>query len=235
MLAVGLVLTVVIYGQVRWIGGGAMVSSPQVRLQSGTVGLKSVSDRNWLIGFSTPWSKHSNRVERGILASFRFRSPFYELDRPLSYYSLKEHIPTYSFESVQLYPFLSYSRDLSFVHRLGYAVRVGPVFSLHGGNYTTTATALTNTGRVPFVLYRLGAIRHPMAIPFFRSQFSFSFRFLVHRRFQGIVSPFFQWDIGDRSRSWFRSLPDDPWNVSEGWLRNRKGSFGFLCSVGKKD
>jgi len=215
--------------QLTWLGGGAWGISPPVRASSGGIGLQAYPDHHWQVGVSRPIRGHA--LALGSLASFQFRSFFYELDKPLPYYPLKEHIPAFRLESVQLHPFLEYSQPIARSSHFGLGIRVGPVFSFHGGNHTTIATARAVPDGVPFQLYRLGVYRQPMGIPFFRSQLRGSYWVSVSRGWRWGFHPFVQLDLGDRSRIWYRVVPEDPLHRSEGWLRTGLGAVGLSCAV----
>ncbi len=215
--------------QVQLIAGGAFRSSQRSSSSVGAVGLQVLPDREWSIGVQRKVGFNRAGAALGLLASSRWRSPFYELSKSLTYYPLKPHLATYRFESLQLFPFISISDMRAASSRLGWSVRVGPVFHFHAGNFISTTTARAVPAQTSFVLYRMRMQGHPMGIPFGRAQVGFSVDVLRRSKFTWQLNPFLQTDLGDRSRGWYQVVPDDPLYAAEGNLRNGKWSFGILC------
>lgn len=158
---------------------------------------------------------------------------FYELDAPLPYYPLKSHIPAFRLESVQIYPFISWQGLIPTLPRIGWGMRVGPVFSFHGGDHSTVATARTVPDGVPFELFRLGVYRQPMDIPYLRTQVQLTYRISLQTRWRVGIHPFMQLDLGDLSRVWYRVVPQDPKHSAERWLHTGMGSWGLSCTVNR--
>ena len=217
------------HAQIRWMLGGGYVPSPRTRIEEGSMGLQTKSDRTWSVRIT----KMVNKVKSigwGVQGTFFFRSPFYELDRSLPYYPWKPHLPTYRFDALQVFPYLYYTRSLfKQMKSLTVEARVGPAFVFHEGNALSTTTAYTATDRSPFVLYRLGQDRHPMGIPFLSGQLGVAYTFRVVPRMNVGVHPYVQGQWGDRSRIWYQSTPSDPIHTSRGYIKNSAWSFGFLC------
>ncbi len=229
LLVTGSIGTASVKAQFTWMGGGAWGTSPRGGASNSGVGLQAYRDHHWQLGVSRPLRRPALSI--GLQTTFQFRSFFYELDQPLPYYPLKQHIPAFRLESVQLNPFLAWSRPVARSAHFGWGVLVGPVFSFHGGNHTTVATARAMPTGNPFELYRLGVYRQPIGVPFFRSQLRGSYWVSVSRGWQWGFHPFVQLDIGDRSRIWYRVVPGDPIHSSEGWLRAGTGAVGLSCTI----
>lgn len=215
--------------QLDWIGGGGWRSSSRLVQISGRIGLQALPDREYTIGMERSGRRGLRRVGFGWLGTVRFRSSFYELDKPLSYYPLKPHLPTRRLESAQLFSFISLRGNLFGFGRLGWRLLAGPVLHFHSGNYLSTTTAMSFTGGVPFVLYRLGVHPHPLSIPYWRTQFSGSLRIWKRSSTEGFIDPFVSIDLGDRSNIRYQAVPDDGMNSSEGILKNGRWAIGLLC------
>ena len=225
----GLLFTGHVNAQVRWMLGGGICSPPRSEVAAGQYGLQTMSDRTWQVGIAFP-SKKETGLAWGVMGSVVLRSPFYELDRALPYYPWKPHLSTYRLESIQLFPYFSFSRPLiKRTASLVWEVRVGPVFQFHEGSAISTTTAYKRTDRSSFILYRLGLDRNPMAIPFLRAQVGLRYSFQLGDRVRVGIQPYGQWQWGDRSRIWYQSTPQDPIHASSGHIKNRAWSFGFQC------
>jgi len=220
--------------QTRWYGGGAWRSSHRSERISGSVGLQAVPDREWMIGFDRRTRMTGLAIDWGCLSTLRLHSPFYELDHSLPYYPIKSHLPTHRFESVQVFSFIGIERALMGSERIHSVFRLGPVFSVHGGNFLSTTTAWSVTDQRSFILYRLGVRPHPLGIPFWRLQGGVCVKWGERRRLAGSVQLVMSYDIGDRSQVMYQTVPQDAIHVSEGWLRKQRCSFGLLCGLGKK-
>ena len=219
------------FAQLDWIAGGGWRSSSPAVSYSGNIGLQSLSDREWTFGMERSSRRGSRKFGIGSLATLRFRSPFYELDKPLSYYALKTHLPTYRLESAQLFSFVSLRGGVLGSGRLGWRLRTGPVLQFHSGNYLSTTTAISpSTGSV-FVLYQLGIQAHPVGIPYWRTQIIGSIRIWKRSLNAIYIEPFASLDLGDRSEIRYLALPDDSINISEGTMKNGKWLLGLLCRI----
>ncbi|MFM7672183.1 MAG: hypothetical protein ACKO6Q_06290 [Bacteroidota bacterium] len=213
--------------QVSWMAGGGFRSFPRSGHLPNVVGLASVPDRDWHLGVSTSWRRKINR-QSGLLFSLRLRSPFFELDAALPYYPLKRHMPAYRVESFTLNPFVGVSGTLDRSERIGWVVRVGPVFEFHSGNFLSTTTARTIPGQSSFILYQLYVRRHPLGIPYGRVQAEWSYLFLKRRSINWRLKPFLQLDFGDRSQIRYVALPNDPIRRSES---RGNGNYRFRCTA----
>ena len=163
------------------------------------------------------------------------RSPFYELDRALPYYPVKTHIPTFLVESVQLFPFVSYSNRIGGAQsRLGWEGKLGPVFVFHDGSYIGTSTAYTVPDRTPFYLYQHQVDRQPAGIPLVRGQLGITYQFDLGRRLSITLHPFSQVQLADRYRLYYQTTPLDPIHASSGSMRNRPLSYGLLCHLERR-
>jgi hypothetical protein len=224
-------INVQLFAQMDWIAGGGWRSSSPAVSYSGNIGLQSLPDREWTVGVERPFRRGSRRVGIGSLATLRFRSPFYELDKPLPYYPLKAHLPTHRFESAQLFLFLSVHGELAGTGRLGWRLQTGPVLHVHAGNYLSTTTAISPSTGSSFVLYRLRVQGQPMGIPFWRIQGSGSIRIWRRSLKEAYLEPFASLDLGDRSQIRYLALPEDGANMSEGTIKNGKWLVGLLCRL----
>lgn len=219
------------FAQTDWIaGGGWRFSSPAVSY-SGNIGLQSQPDREWTLGVERSSRRGSRRFGIGSLATLRFRSPFYELNKPLSYYPLKAHLPTYRLESAQLFSFVSMRGAVFGSARLGWRLRTGPVLHFHAGNYLSTTMAISPSTGSSFVLYRLRSQTHPVGIPYWRTQIIGSIRIWKRSLRVAYIEPFASLDLGDRSEIRYLALPDDSINISDGTMKNGKWLLGLLCRI----
>jgi hypothetical protein len=230
ILGIALLLTDCVMGQTRLILGGGVTPPPKSRSTSGLFGLQAKSDRNWFIGVSRSGKENKSGLGWGLLGSVLLRSPFYELDRALPYYPLRKHIPTYLFEGVQLFPFLSYCRPFGQKNALlDWEIGVGPVFVFHEGYATSTTFAASLPNGTPFVLFQHELDRHPVGIPFLGVQMGVNYAIRVSKRSLFGIHPYGQIQVGDRSRIRYQTTPADPIHTSTGWIKNGAWSFGIQC------
>ena len=153
--SMGLLFTVHVNAQVRWMLGGGICSPPSSKVAAGQYGLQTLSDRTWQLGIAFPGKKETG-LAWGVMGSVVLRSPFYELDRALPYYPWKPHLPIYRLESIQIFPNFSFTRPwIKRTASLEWEVRVGPVCQFHEGSAISTTTAYKITDRSSFILYRL--------------------------------------------------------------------------------
>ncbi len=206
-----------------------------VNMKTGNIGLKFKQDKNVFIDVNRK-IRNQKAVSFGVQAKLNLASYWYELDRSIPYYSERDHIPIFQFESVEITPYIKryFSPYSSDKFSINIFIISGMCFIITEGSSTNSRYGIRDdNGSQSFQISNFVKEAQKPYIPFLRITGGFEiFKKIGKQHFLGL-SPFITWAGLQSERNDLTVLPDDPTYISTGSFKRNRSGYGIRVIFSK--
>jgi len=228
--------TFLCHSQLKYqVGIGAGFSFLQsLRLETGNVGLKFIHDKILLIDCNRMINAKTN-LSMGIQGQVTLFSGWYELNKSIPYYSEKEHIPIFDFESAEL---MVYAKKIFKIYYEGNAsiniyVLSGLCLNFNEGNSINRRFDLRDDNSQEFQISHIIEKAQKLYIPYLRISSGFEVHRKIGKSHYLGIGPYISWAGLQSDENKTTVLKDDPTYISTGSFKRNRNGYGIRLIFSK--